>query len=988
MEIFYLFLVIIGTSVLWGPALVIYFIYKYLKRRPDSQPARVESASDSTIASLNEARDKLWTDYLGTFQAVTTTIKERALLQALMTGVSSDEFSGKTKSAPIDLTVAEANAAVASVTLLPDVNEADSPNFEAAPPREPIDNTLLLLYFGAFLLVASVGLFVALGGLPGIIRTFIVAATAAVLYFGGLQLYVGSKKLAVAGISFVGSGMIIAPLTGVAWYNLVADKTGGPLIWLVTSLACITLYVYAYKRIKNDFTAYLLIGSFVSTIESSVLTIGLPTYGYAWGLVVVGIILLMTSRSKQVAPILDRSSATSASLLVPLSLLGSVFLLPEFGNIQLAITLLLAGVYYGLLSVWEETDRRQFRMAAQAMVLAAATNVVYAVEPSYVAVGVALTVGAAAYALVVASVKAGTDKTNGLTELACVVSALAIAFSITSPWAVIAALVVAAFLAVVVWLHQQSDEGLQIAGAILLALPFVIGLYALDLDLGSMNQMYLAAASAFVVFMIVAVTAKKKDYKPYYNTAAIIFWAGAAAVLIPALLIGSGQVVAVILALLVACLVLRKLSGDVDWLLGSSVIVLIPFLYGAIDKGFDSQMFSLSVFGALAWNIAMSLKTREAVTRWLVVGLILLAPVAIGSGGLGFKWESFGFSIGYILAMLSCVLARTIARGKLLVSFKVPIASYYTAASQAYVVGYILAGIIALVLSLDTADSQILTTALLAVIAVVTLLISKIERNAEIMAILPVLLQLAIFSGLRPDLSDGAEIGLTAIILTVAAAVTYWLPMILSEGTSKAAIAIRQISLVAAYVGPGLAFTQSDPSRLLPVALFIAGLLTLHYFNQTSQQNREVSLAVCFASIHWLIYLFGVTNIHVHTHILAVFLAAFAFWRYSRGERAAYDSYIQAIFLIVTVPLILTSLSNEAGGIYGLILIGEQILFMLAGVTLPTDKSGHRFLLRWGLWTALAAILFQLRGLGWAFTSLLAVIVIGVAIYRLQKSDK
>jgi formate hydrogenlyase subunit 3/multisubunit Na+/H+ antiporter MnhD subunit len=73
-------------------------------------------------------------------------------------------------------------------------------------------------------------------------------------------------------------------------------------------------------------------------------------------------------------------------------------------------------------------------------------------------------------------------------------------------------------------------------------------------------------------------------------------------------------------------------------------------------------------------------------------------------------------------------------------------------------------------------------------------------------------------------------------------------------------------------------------------------------------------------------------------------------------------------------------MSGESGGLYGLILIVEQVFFMLIGSML-----GVRFLIQAGLWTGLAAILYQLRGLGWAFMTLLALIVIGVAVYRLQK---
>jgi hypothetical protein len=40
----------------------------------------------------------------------------------------------------------------------------------------------------------------------------------------------------------------------------------------------------------------------------------------------------------------------------------------------------------------------------------------------------------------------------------------------------------------------------------------------------------------------------------------------------------------------------------------------------------------------------------------------------------------------------------------------------------------------------------------------------------------------------------------------------------------------------------------------------------------------------------------------------------------------------------------------------------------------------------WGLYVALAAVLYQLRHLGWAALSFLALFIIGMAVYRLMKS--
>lgn len=55
---------------------------------------------------------------------------------------------------------------------------------------------------------------------------------------------------------------------------------------------------------------------------------------------------------------------------------------------------------------------------------------------------------------------------------------------------------------------------------------------------------------------------------------------------------------------------------------------------------------------------------------------------------------------------------------------------------------------------------------------------------------------------------------------------------------------------------------------------------------------------------------------------------------------------------------------------------------MLLGMTIRDS-----FVTRWGLYAAVAAVLFQLRGLGWAALAFLAIFIIGLALYRLQKAD-
>src|SRR5690606_21962010 len=101
-----------------------------------------------------------------------------------------------------------------------------------------LDNISLLLYFGAFLFVAAVGLFVAFAGASGWIRTLAVLFVTLALYATGHWVYRSKPALKPAGLAFVGMGVAIAPLVGVAAYSYISG-TSPQAVWFATSLFCL-----------------------------------------------------------------------------------------------------------------------------------------------------------------------------------------------------------------------------------------------------------------------------------------------------------------------------------------------------------------------------------------------------------------------------------------------------------------------------------------------------------------------------------------------------------------------------------------------------------------------------------------------------------------------------------------------------------------------------------------------------------------------------
>jgi hypothetical protein len=166
-----------------------------------------------------------------------------------------------------------------------------------------------------------------------------------------------------------------------------------------------------------------------------------------------------------------------------------------------------------------------------------------------------------------------------------------------------------------------------------------------------------------------------------------------------------------------------------------------------------------------------------------------------------------------------------------------------------------------------------------------------------------------------------------------------------------------------------------------PIALAIAGCLTLLHFWGRGQADREVSGLVVVASIMWAFAAAGLHNAQIYTHILAATFGLYAYWRWRLGDRDTSDEYLYAMLGTATIPLILQAVGGQAGGLYGWWLLLEQVAFMLLGISIR-----RRFVTYWGLYVAIGAVLYQLRNLGWAALSFLALFIIGMAMYRLLRS--
>lgn len=121
----------------------------------------------------------------------------------------------------------------------------------------------LLLYMGAFLIVAAASIFVGFqwNSIPGILKAVMLTLLSLIFILCGFWFH-GIQKIKSAGSTFVGIGGLLIPVCATGWYNFVLKDAGisGGTIWFGTSLISIILFSFFSIKFKESFYSYA--GSF------------------------------------------------------------------------------------------------------------------------------------------------------------------------------------------------------------------------------------------------------------------------------------------------------------------------------------------------------------------------------------------------------------------------------------------------------------------------------------------------------------------------------------------------------------------------------------------------------------------------------------------------------------------------------------------------------------------------------------------------------
>lgn len=369
----------------------------------------------------------------------------------------------------------------------------EEPRFlDAMPDPTPktsqsMDSVSVLLYFGAFLVISGVGLFVGLSDFSGGVKTFAVLAMALVFYGAGLAMYGAITRLRPAAIALTAIGLVCLPLTGVAASIYLTDDVSGSMIWFVTSLASFALYVFALAQIRQSLMGYLSVFMCVSLWLSIVSVIEAPVYFFGWASILLAMIYVLAVKFWKPWAEVETPLSVSASVMVPVALVGTIFL--GHGEVSLThqgVTALLASAFYAL-ALWRETKQDLQQSYFALGYLLAPLGVLFITMDLLDGVWVSYVLSAVAALQFVATLQL-QKMHESWRQSASVVTAIALAASVVysipflgGNWAAYAwvlALNTTLALGIAFWQRDRLHMALGLAGVVML--PSVVGFLAVN----------------------------------------------------------------------------------------------------------------------------------------------------------------------------------------------------------------------------------------------------------------------------------------------------------------------------------------------------------------------------------------------------------------------------------------------------------------------------------------------------------------------------
>ncbi|MGF6833214.1 hypothetical protein QF015_001383 [Paenarthrobacter sp. TE4293] len=237
--------------------------------------------------------------------------------------------------------------------------ERETPEQAAArKAKRDQQNINVTLYVASLLLVAAGALFVGTN-LPGLFRFAGICFITCLFYGAGLIIHSKVPRLRPAAVAFVGTGLALIPVTGLAMYNFVLHN--GPSAWLLTSLLGTAVYAFTAVRLDNKILAFLSLSFVVSTAWSGVSVLGGALVWYFTALIGVAIVLTLGAliRPRWLPALYVRPLMMLHPYVVPLVALAVTFTPQLLAKGEYPLVMLMCGLYFTVMAL---VPRARYRL--------------------------------------------------------------------------------------------------------------------------------------------------------------------------------------------------------------------------------------------------------------------------------------------------------------------------------------------------------------------------------------------------------------------------------------------------------------------------------------------------------------------------------------------------------------------------------------------------------------------------------------------------
>jgi hypothetical protein len=842
-----------------------------------------------------------------------------------------------------------------------------------------LDNVSVLLYFGAFLMIAGVGLFVGLSSYGGGVKTSAVLIMALTFYCAGLAVHHAVERLRPVGLTLTAIGLICLPLTGVAAYFYTTGIASGAWIWLFTSLVSLALYAVALWQIRQSLIGYMSVFMCLSLWLSIVSVIQAPVYIFGWAMIVLGMIYLLAVRYLKLWHEVEMPLSVSASIMVPTALvLTLVYGAGTIGLGKQAITMLLAAAFYGL-ATWETREnalRRTYFTLAYILIPVAAALASMGADATALQTSWLVSVVSVAQLALAGFVWHKTQPTwySMALVVGAVMLGLASLFPVPifgghwGPYAVLLTFIMAVYLVVGVLNRHKTYVGLGLT--IALTLPAIIGFLVLEPDAPRLS-IVVAYAAIGLLLLLLRRWAQPRGFVELNRFMYVVAFA---------------------LAWLVG-------FGGAEWIpMATSIILAAAFAIVAFYERWPGALFVATTLGGIA--VAQGLTWR---------GLQLTDSWALWLGGLGLLYyakakllrrlkglEEFagvmllsGLTATYLGAIAGMFAVGVNWPSTILLAVAGALTMYESYLQKAHDGLYVGAAVLVVALELALYKWGVREWQLYWYIwAAYVLVISYLQRAAAGVVAVAVLVAGGVLVGLNNhSVTDPMTVSVTLSLVSMGLYVVGKLHLLLNDkktwGLFEQTWSLSGLTgLYVVSLGVPWQYSTDGAESWSAIMLMLAGAFTAYEtYVRRSLVGMYIAAAVMLAGMQWLLYINELRNVQVYTHMWAMYFAALAWVAHRRKQVEEKKAFTLIALSVQTLPLAWQALAGNTD--LGLLLLFESVAILLAGLWMR-----YQLVMWWGLSVAVASVLYQLRAYQFFVLVLLGAGIIGVGVFLLLRQEK